>query len=76
MSPADRFREAREAFELAMKLGCTPREAARAFPRRRGACGRRVESRQAMPVADDDVADMAAPPTNFSAWTCQHMMRD
>lgn len=75
MSGAAHYRAAREAFELAMKLGCTPRDAARELRRRQSACGRRTPAQPA-PINEDDVAEMVATPTDFTAWNCQHMMRD
>lgn len=77
-SPAEQFRAARLAFELAMELGCTPKEAERVMRRRararRDACGRRA------PEGDAPRADQSEPrdaiPTAFQAWDASWMMRD
>lgn len=76
MTPADRFRAAREAFELAMRLGCTPCEAARELRKRRLACGRRAEATEAAPIGADDAGETPAPASNFQAWNNPWMMRE
>jgi len=75
-SLAEQFCAARLAFELAMELGCTPREAEREMRRRArrrlDACGRRA------PDANEPARDAAAPaaPADFRAWGTSWMMRD
>lgn len=69
---AARYRAAREAFELAMKLGCTPRDAMRELRRRRAACGR-VDMAAASP-AQDETGAMPAP--DFRDWNNPWMMRE
>lgn len=76
-SLAERFRAARLAFELALELGCTPREAERAMRRRararRDACGRAAP----LPARESDVEPMEATvPDSFRAWDAGWMMRD
>ncbi|WP_067734452.1 hypothetical protein [Novosphingobium naphthalenivorans] len=70
------YREHREAFALALELGCTPAEAkqklrdqARA---RRRACGTRAPEA----CTDSDFEPMDQAPGDFRAWDCRHMMRD
>lgn len=78
-SPAEQFRAARLAFELAMELGCTPKEAERVMRRRararRDACGRRAAHPiPARPEDIEPISDMA--PADFRAWGAQWMLRD
>lgn len=73
---ADQYRDAREAFVLAMELGCTPREAMRELRRRRVAarlnCGRLAEEPEAVPSEPE----WPVPTTDFHTWTAPWMMRD
>lgn len=73
---AAELRAAREAFELAMELGCTPRAAAHELRRRRlaalRACGRHADA--ARPPAEPDLSAPGA--AGFSDWHSRWMMRD
>lgn len=70
-SLAERYRMAREAFELALELGCTPKEAEREMKRRRAAedhqeTTRRLAAKMAAPLI------RTASPVGDQPW----MMRD
>lgn len=75
MTAADRFRAAREAFELATRLNCTPRDAARELRRRRAACGR-IAAPAPSETHDEDADQVPAPTAHFSAWNNPWMMRE
>jgi len=76
VSLAEHYRAHREAFELALRLGCTPKEAERKLRAekraRRRVCG------TAAPVAaeQEDMVPMDQPPADFAAWSAPWMMRD
>lgn len=74
-SEAERLRAHREAFTLALELGCTPREAEaelrRRKTRRRATCGTRVP--EPAPAATDAVPH---PAPGFGEWGTRWMMRD
>ena len=79
MSAADQraaaCRAAREAFDLAQELGCTPREAEREMRRRRAAarraCGRKIETSSVDLLVADGV-----PAATFRDWNASWMMRN
>ena len=74
-STAEQLRAHRLAFELALKLGCTPREAAKILRdqerKRRLTCGTRAPAEQA-----DDFETMDVPARDFRVWDADWMMRD
>lgn len=75
-SLAEYYRAHREAFELALELGITPRSAGillreRARKRRR-ACGTMAPAQP----ADTDFEPMDAPVTDYREWPARWMMRD
>lgn len=80
-SLAEQYRMHREAFGLALELGCTPRQAEqmlrdRARARRR-ACGTLLRQAQAERPNDDlDFEPLDRRSADPSDWHCFHMMRD
>lgn len=75
-SLAEHYREHREAFLLALELGCTPRKAKtilrdRARARRR-ACGTRAPET----AAESELEPLDRAPADFSEWRAPWMMRD
>lgn len=77
-SEAERLRAHREAFTLALQLGCTPREAEREMRRRKrkrmDACGTRAPAEQPETESIDDMT--AQQPGDYRAWGSAWMMRD
>ena len=75
-SLAEQYRAHREAFELALELGCTPKEAGRELRRRAlarlSACGTRAPEA----TTDDDLEPLDAAPAEFSEWRAPWMMRE
>ena len=80
-SLAEHYREHREAFLLALELGCTPRKAKtilrdRARARRR-ACGTLLRQAQdERSNGDFNFEPMDHAPADFSEWRAPWMMRD
>lgn len=76
VSLAEHYRAHREAFELALRLGCTPKEAERKLRAEKRA--RRQVCGTAAPVAaeQEDTVQMDQPPADFAAWSAPWMMRD
>jgi hypothetical protein len=80
VSLAEHYRAHREAFELALRLGCTPKEAERRLRAetraRRQVCG------TAAPIGaeQEDMVPMDGPqelaPADFADWSASWMMRD
>lgn len=70
LSLAERLRAHREAFELALELGCTPREAEEELARR-AARKRWEESRDRLAAKRN-----ARPERRFADWDTPWMMRD
>ncbi|PTR11796.1 MULTISPECIES: hypothetical protein [unclassified Novosphingobium] len=74
-SLAEHYRAHREAFELALQMGCTPREAARHL--RDQARARRRLCGTAAPVAlAENLDPIEQRPAEFSQWDARWMMRD
>lgn len=74
-SLAEHYRAHREAFELALQLGCTPREAARQL--RDQARARRRVCGTAVPVVHpENLEPIERHPAEFSQWDARWMMRD
>ena len=77
-SEAERLRAHRQAFNLAMELGCTPREAEAVLRRRERArlkaCGTRAPAMTDAAHEQDDAP--AAPANQFERWESRWMMRD
>ena len=73
---AEYYRRHRQAFLLALELGCTPKAAEQELRRRekarRNACGRLVPS---LPAATD-IEPIGMAPTEFRDWSASWMMRD
>lgn len=73
---AEQCRAHRAAFELALELGCTPREAEQILRdrtrTRRRSCGTRVPDR----AADHEFEPLEAAPAEFSEWGATWMMRE
>ena len=81
-SLAEYYREHREAFLLALELGCTPRKAKtilrdRARARRR-ACGTRAPEPALRQAQGErmEIEPMDRAPADFSEWRASWMMRD
>lgn len=78
LSRAEEARAAREAFALAMQLGCTPKEAECEQRRRRSAarraCGRLIAAEPC--PAFDETLFPAPIPSQFRDWNAPWMMRD
>lgn len=74
-SLAEQYRAHREAFVLALELGCTIREAERLLRdrarARRRACGTRVPDH-----ATADFETISEQPTSFDDFDCRWMMRE
>ena len=74
-SLAEQYRAHREAFELSLRLGCTPKEAERRLREqartRRKACGTQAPAEQ-----PEDFEPMDAAPADFTDWSASWMMRD
>jgi hypothetical protein len=70
------YRAHREAMELALATGCTPREAERELRRRakarRAACG----TRAADPAPEANFEPMDRDPEDYRDWDARWMMRD
>lgn len=77
-SLAEYYRRHREAFELALELRCTPKEAERILRRRttvrRAACGRLAPPAQAAPSTD--IEPIEPEPSEYRDWSAPWMMRD
>lgn len=75
-SLAEQYRAHRAAFELAMELGCTPRQASQILRdrerTRRRACGTRAPA----PSTDSDFEPISGPEPTFEDFGCRWMMRD
>lgn len=75
-SSAEQLRAHRLAFELALELGCTPREAARILRdrtrTRRNACGTRAPD----PTPDTDFEPLERDPADYRDWDAPWMMRE
>ena len=73
---AEYYRRHREAFLLALELGCTPKAAEQELRRRdkvrRAACGRRMQSE----TTSADIEPIAAPIHEFRDWSAPWMLRD
>lgn len=77
-SEAERLRAHREAFTLALQLGCTPREAERELRRRKrkrmDACGTRAPAEQPETESTEDLTALQL--DDYRAWGSPWMMRD
>lgn len=71
-SEAERFRAHREAFELALELGCTPAAAAHELRRRRAAASDQEATRRLAAK----VAESAPCQTAAARWDAPWMLRD
>lgn len=74
-SLAEHYRAHRQAFELALRLGCTPKEAERKLRAEKRA-RHRICGTAAPHCADQEEISMDAPPADFAAWSAPWMMRD
>ncbi|MED5546167.1 MAG: hypothetical protein VYD90_13035 [Pseudomonadota bacterium] len=75
-SLAEQYRAHREAFALALELGCTPREAERLLRdqarARRRACGTRAPEAAAV----NEFEPLEREPADYRDWDARWMMRD
>lgn len=75
-SLAEQYRAHRAAFELALELGCTPRQAAQTLRDRERAKRRTCGTRAPEPAADADFEPTSEPQSTFGDFGCRWMMRD
>lgn len=76
VSLAEHYRAHREAFELALRLGCTPKEAERKLRAEKRARRRVCGTAAPIDAEQDDTISMDAQPADFAAWGAPWMMRD
>jgi len=74
VSLAEHYRAHRKAFELALRLGCTPKEAERQLRAEKRA--RRLVCGTAAQMPTHTLEPLDHVPTEFSAWSAPWMMRD